>query len=159
MSKHDLHAIHEQAVADGMVKVCIPMSDDDGFEWCFAHRISAAHARIDNVPVFCDAVNYGDVIEFREQDPPDVLFKEFLRVKTQGSHTLAFSFAPRKVLRTITPDDLQARGKRMREYLNAAPDSIKPLAVEGIGDGWMAGAWPMTASARDVRRYIRGFSG
>lgn len=159
MSKQDREAIHEQAVADGMVKVGIPMTDDDGVEWCFAQRISATHARIDNVPVFCDAVNYGDVIEFREQDPPDVLFKEFVRVKTRGSHTLAFRFASRKVVRTLTADELQARARRMREYLDAAPGSIKPLAVEGIGEGWMAGAWPTTANAREVRRYLHGFTG
>ncbi len=159
MSKQDQHAIHEQAVADGMVKVGIPMGDDDGIEWCFAHRISATHARIDNVPACCDGVNYGDVIEFREQDPPHVLFKEFVRVKTQGSHTLAFQFAPGKLVRTLTPDELQARAKRIREFLDAAPAGIKPLAVERICDGWMAGAWPMTAKARDVRRYLRGFTG
>lgn len=159
MERQDMQAIHEKAAADGFVKVGLPMDNSESCEWCFARRISPTHAKIDNVPVACAAVNYGDVVEFREQDPPHVLFKEYVRVKTRGSQTFVFRFAPQKLLGTLTPDELKARAGRMREHLNSGPESIKPLALERVSEAWMAGAWPLTAKASKVARYVRRFKG
>lgn len=141
----ELREVRRQALADGMVKVGLPMTDDpDGRERCFGKRLSATHARLDNVPVFCDGVHFGDVVEFREQDPPDELLKEFVRVVTRGSGTAVVPYCDGDVPRP--KDELQSLFSQARDRLMALPEPIRPLAVEGVMPGWLALALPVGLS-------------
>ncbi len=142
----ELERAHRQAVADGMVKVGLPMTDRDGcVEWCFAHRLSPTLARIDNVPVFCDEVHFGDVVQYREQDPPHPLFKDFVRVRTQGSTTYVFPvFDDEEAM--PAEDEMRAVMGRVRASLLSMPEGDRPLAVEGVMAGWLASAWPLSVT-------------
>lgn len=144
-----MREVHRQALADGMVKVGIPMDGEGGgSEWCFAKRLSASHARLDNVPVFCDGVHYGDVVEFREQDPPHELFKDFVRVVTQGSGTLVLPFG--NDCAALPPDEWRRRFLEVRERLLALPKRIRPLAVERVANCWVSIALPHGLKRRQV---------
>ena len=158
MPELELEAVHRKAIADGMIKVGIPMTGVEGCEWCFAKPVSPSHAKLVNVPVHCDHVHYGDVVEFREEDPPHVLLKQFVRVKTQGSHSQAFQFVSDEVAQALAPDQLQHRARRMLKYLHDAPAHIRPLDVVYVGAGWMVGAWAMTADADEVQKFVHTFA-
>jgi hypothetical protein len=146
-----LQGIHRQAVADGMVKVGLPMSDGRGTEWCFGKRVSAIHARLDNVPVYCDGIGYGDVVEFREQDPPHELFKEFVRVVTRCS---AKAMMPYSVPGVPEPESSRLY-REARERLLALPEAIRPLAIEGVMPGWVALALPLGLSRSEFAAVAR----
>jgi hypothetical protein len=149
----ELERVHRQAVADGMVKVGLPMTDRDGcVEWCFAHRLSPTLARIDNVPVFCDEVHFGDVVEYREQDPPHPLFKDFVRVRTRGSTTLVVPYCDEDV--RLEADEYRRRFSQVRDQLLALPEPTRPLAVEGVYEGWLAMALPLGLKRRQVRDVV-----
>jgi len=153
----ELREVHRQALADGMVKVGLPA--DMGpveTEWCFAERISATRARLVNVPVFCHGVHFGDVVEFREQDPPDELLKEFVRVVTRGSGTAVVPYCDGDVPRP--KDELQSLFSQARDRLMALPEPIRPLAVEGVMPGWMALALPVGLSQPQFEQVMRAVS-
>jgi ribosomal protein S17 len=136
----ELKRVHRQAVADGMVKVGLPVKGRNvSVEWCFAHRLSRTFARIANIPVHADNVHYGDVVEYREQRPRHQLLKEFVGVRTQGSTTL------------VCPVDRRLM-RRVRELLMAMPASDRPLAIQAPARGWLASAWPLTMT--DKQRAI-----
>lgn len=140
----ELREVHRQALADGMVKVGLPMADDPaGREWCFGKRLSATHARLDNVPVFCHGVHFGDVVEFREQSPPDELLKEFVRVVSQGTTTFVLPLEAEDEDVPRSEHEQRAMFIRARERLLALPEAIRPLAVEGVMPGWLALALPL----------------
>jgi hypothetical protein len=148
-----LQELHRQAVADGMVKVGIPMAESDGGrEWCFGKRLSATHARLDNVPVFCHGVHFGDVVEFCEQDPPHELFKDFVRVVTPGSTTLVVPYCDEDLV--LERDEYRQRFSQVRARLLELPEAIRPLAVEGVCDGWLAIALPLPLNHRQVRDVV-----
>lgn len=155
MTENELTAAHRQAIDDGMVKVGIPMElPCGGIEWCFAKRVSATHARIDNIPVFCSHVNYADIVEFAEQDSPHVLFKAFVRVKTQGSECLTFSCVPESLSRTLSVHQLRARATAVRERLDAAPEHVRPLCIEGVEPGVLSAAWPVGTDVDAVAAFL-----
>lgn len=151
---NELRQVHRQAVADGMVKVGLPMADSPGgVEWCFGQRLSATRARLDNVPVFSDVAHYGDVVEFREQDPSDELLKAFVGVKSQGSQTVVLPYGDDD--EPLPRDEVRRRFDLVRERLLALPEPIRPLAVEGVVDGWVAVALPLGLTRRQVRAVVR----
>jgi hypothetical protein len=154
-SMESLQEVHRQAVADGMVKVGLPISErGGGTEWCFGKRLSAIHARLDNVPVYCDGIGYGDVVEFREQNPPHELFKEFVGVVTRCSATAVLPYCDEDV-----PENPGRQLYRAaRERLLALPEAIRPLAIEGVIPGWVAVALPLGLSRRQFARVARAVS-
>jgi len=153
-SMESLQEVHRQAVADGMVKVGLPISErGGGTEWCFGKRLSATHARLDNVPVYCDGIGYGDVVEFREQDPPHELFKEFVRVVTRCSTTYVFPVFDDEEA-TPSEGELRSTMLRVRASLLSMPEGDRPLAIEGVMAGWLASAWPLSVTAEQRARAI-----
>lgn len=150
----ELQSIRRQALADGMVKLGLPMAGEDGgVEWCFARRLTASHARIDNVPAFCDGVAFGDVVEFAELSPPDELLKEFVRVVTRGSETVVLPYGDERVPRL--KDGLPSLFSQVRDRLLALPQEIRPLTVEGVMPGWVALALPLGLTNEQVRAVER----
>ena len=138
-----------------MVKIGIPMElPSGGIEWCFAKPVSATHARIDNIPVCCSHVNYADIVEFAEQESPHVLFKTFVQVKTQGSECLTFSCVPDHLASTLSVNELRARAIAVRERLNAAPEHVRPVCIEGVGPGVLAAAWRVGTDVDAVTAFL-----
>jgi hypothetical protein len=154
-SKATVQEINRQAVADGMVKVGLPMSGFDGREWCFAYRLSAIHARLNNVPVYSDGIGYGDVVEFREQDPPHELLKEFVRIVTRGSRTVVLSYCKEGT----SEDACRRLFQQARERLLALPEDIRPKAIEAPAIGWVALALPLGLSPSELHTVARAVSG
>ena len=94
---NDMQETYRQAECDGMVKVGIPCHPSTGItlERCWAKRLSASYARLDNVCLFQDGVGFGDVVEFREQAEPHAILKEFVRVISRGSIQTLVVYATR----------------------------------------------------------------
>jgi hypothetical protein len=153
-SLESLQELHRQAVADGMVKVGLPMLDGRGTEWCFGKRLSAIHARLDNVPAYCPGIGFGDVVEFREQEPPHELFKDFVRVVTRCSATVVIPYCGEDVPKA----ESSRLYREARERLQALPEAIRPLEVEGLVPGWVALALPLGLSRSQFAMVARAVS-
>lgn len=151
MGIEELQEINRQAIRDGMVKVGIPCDDVRGpsREWCWAKRVAPSYARLENCCVFAEGVNFGDIVEFREQGQedggPHELLKAFVRVVTKGSTQRDIVYATvaevrNKSDRTIA--EMRRRIAGIRRFCNSLPVGVRPSYIEGLTPGLACIAFP-----------------
>jgi hypothetical protein len=163
MNAKDAIAINQQAVADGMVKIGIPCSEGASAsrEWCWAHRVSPSHAKLDNCCILRDDVRFGDVVEFCEQSaddggPHDVL-KLFVRVVSRGSTQCEFFYATVAEGRDQSPAMKRALTRRWRQIchsLKTLPEDVRPMYLEGMKAGYGCAAFPASVMPAQAEAFV-----
>jgi hypothetical protein len=154
--------VTQRAIDDGMVKIGVPAdSGPIAREWCFAKRISPTHAKLMNCCVHADAVNFGDIVEFREQGDddggPHELLKSFVRVVTRGSTQCEFLYSTDDEARDKSPamqSTLSHRLNRIRAALEELPEDVRPICVEGLFAGFACAAFPVTVTSEQAEAFV-----
>jgi hypothetical protein len=155
MNAKDAIAINQQAVADGMIKIGIPIGTPPSVsrEWCWAQRVAPSYARLENCCVYGEGINFGDIVEFCEQGDedggPHEILKRFVRVVTRGSTQRDVLYATiaearNKSDRTIAK--LRRRIVGIRRYCDSLPVEVRPHYVEGLTPGLACIAFPADIS-------------
>jgi hypothetical protein len=137
------------AIEGGMVKVAIPSDSSDNpiIELCWAKRLTNRFVRLANCCVCGRDINYGDVVEFREMAEPHPIHKEFVRVVSRGSQQWAVAYATPE--ERAQPDAavkarLNRRWQAIAKYFLSLPDDEQPLAWEGVDEGLVCVALPLS---------------
>lgn len=161
MNINQLADAMQAATNDGMVKVAIPSSCGGTLEWCWARRISPTHAKLENCCVFCDDVNFGDIVEFAEQPAdnggPHEVLKQFVRVVTRGSMQCEFFYSTDAEAGDDSPEmreKLSHRMRTIRNTLKALPDAVRPICIEGLLTGYGCAAFPITVTPEQAERFV-----
>jgi len=151
MNAKDAIAINQQAVADGMVKIGIPIGTPPSAsrEWCWAQRVAPSYARLENCCVYGEGINFGDIVEFREQGDEDggahEVLKLFVRVVTKGSTQRDILYATSAEARNKSDRmiaKLRSRIVGIRRFCDSLPVAVRPLCVEGLTPGRACIAFP-----------------
>jgi hypothetical protein len=163
MNAKDAIAISQQAVADKVIKIGIPCHEDApaSREWCWAHRVSPTHAKLDNCCFLRDGVRFGDVVEFREQGEEDggshEVLKLFVRVVSRGSTQCEFVYATNAEMRRKSPAIKRALTRRWRQIshsLEKLPEDVRPVALEGMTAGYGCAAFPASVTPAQAEAFV-----
>lgn len=163
MDDKEYASIARQAVADGMVKIGIPIDEEVGpsLEWCWAKRVSATHAKLDNCCMFSDVVGFGDIVEFRELDDadggPHELLKVLVRVVTRGSTQCLCEYATEQESADSSPASnrsLSSRLRAIRLALESLPEEVRPIYVEGMFPGFACVAFPAAVTPEQADAFV-----
>ncbi len=161
MSVEQYAGVTQQQIDDGMVKIGIPSNCGRTLEWCWAHRVSATHAKLNNCCVFRDGVNFGDIVEFQEQQEcdggPHELLKRFVAVTTRGSTQCEFMYSTEAEASDKSPamrEKLAHRLQTIRSTLDRLPEDVRPICFENLLIGYGCAAFPAAVTAEQAQRFV-----
>lgn len=159
MRREKYYGVTQEQIDQGLIKVGIPCDGSTGpsREWCWAQRLSPSYARLDNCCTFADGVNFGDIVEFREQGDddggPHELLKSFVRVVTRGStqHVVTYATVDESCDKSDRNREVMTkRYRELRQYCDALPSDVRPIAVEGMVAGLACVAFPPQVTDGDA---------
>jgi hypothetical protein len=155
------YGVTREVLDEGIVKIGIPAADGSTMEWCFAKRVSTTHAKLMNCCVFSDAVNFGDIVEYRERGDdyggPHELLKLFVRVVTRGSTQCEFMYSTDAEARDKSQamrEKLTHRLRTIRSTLDRLPEGVRPICCEGLLTGYGCAAFPATVTAKQAEQFV-----
>lgn len=166
MRQEKYFGVTQEEINEGLIKVGIPCPDDCGpsMEWCWARRMSPSYARLENCCTFADGVSFGDIVEFCEQDDsdggPHEFLKSFVRVVTRGStqHVVAYATIDESRDKSDRSREIiTQRYRELRRYCDAMPNSVRPIAVEGMVPGLACVAFPAHVTDDEAETLIADY--
>lgn len=142
-----------------MVKVGIPPDPTIGIkvEWCWAKRLSASYARLDNVCLCQESIGFGDVVEFCEQAEPHAILKKFVRVVSRGSKQVVVTYATANEAFSCSKSkraQLQKRRRKIDRFLENDSGGIAALAWAGGIPGVLYIALPVGTTEEEIAQFL-----